>query len=594
MKEGETSASPLRMVAFVFSLLKNEEWPIRRAIAICGLLIPLAAMVNAAGPVALAWAVDSLSVSGTGALSLLGAYAVLLWLGKALTELQWAAYGPIEQRMLRRFSQTMFRHMQEQPYSFHIRKKTGELSRILTRGSSAAQAVLLNGSYFVLPIGLELILVCIILSASTSVFFGLVMGVCVVVYGALVVRGTEELRAISRQTNAESTAAHGIAFDGITNFETVKFFGAERWLETRLDYRLERAERSANKRQVRRAWLGVTQWSVLAGAATILLLSAGIDVQRGNMTVGDIVLVNAYVLRLVRPLNNLGRIYRVVRLALIDLEAAHALIAIADKNVPGRGSKVLPGGQGAVSFENVRFQYGSGPPVLEDVSFNVQPFETLGIVGASGSGKSTITRLLLRFFDPDSGVIRIDGTSIDSVSPLAVREAISIVPQDSVLFNETLRDNLIIARPEATEVEIRKALDLAQLKEMVTKLPNGLDTAVGERGASLSGGERQRLAIARAVLKNPRILILDEATSALDTKTERSLLEALRLLTGRMTIIIIAHRLSTLALANRVLVLNHGNIVEQGQPESLRAAGGHFARLWAAQLDQKSLKEARS
>ncbi|WP_299609590.1 ABC transporter ATP-binding protein [uncultured Tateyamaria sp.] len=575
-------------MAFIFGLLRGEEWSVRRAMALCGLLIPLAAIVNAAGPVALASSVDSLSESGAGALALLGAYAALLWLGKALTELQWAAYGPVEQRMLRRFSKTMFRHMQEQSYSFYVRRKTGELSRILTRGSSAAQAVLLNGLYFVLPIGLELILVCIILSASTSVFFGLVMGVCVVIYGMLVIRGTEELRTISRQTNAESTAAHGIAFDGITNFETVKLFGAEHWLETRLDYRLERAERSANKRQARRAWLGVTQWSVLAGAAAILLLAAGIDVQRGNMTVGDIVLVNAYVLRLVRPLNNLGRIYRIVRLALVDLEAAHNLIATAEKHVPESGSDTLPEGQGAVSFENVSFRYDNGPHTLRHVSFCIAPRETVGIVGASGSGKSTIARLLLRFVEPSDGIVRIDGVPIASISPRTVRKAISVVPQDAALLNETLRDNLIIARPEVSEDEIWDALDLAQLQGLVKRLPKGLDTIVGERGASLSGGERQRFAIARAVLKKPRILILDEATSALDTKTERELLKALEPLTERMTIIVIAHRLSTMALANRVIVVHEGEIVEQGQPETLKVSGGHFARLWAAQLDQAS------
>lgn len=565
-----TATRPWHLVAFVFGLLRGEGGRVRRAIGICALMIPTAAAINATAPVALAWAVDSLQASTPGALVYLGLYALLLWLGKALSEMQWAIYSPVEQRMSRRLSQLMFRSVQNLPYSYHVRTKAGALSRIINRGAAAAQAVLLNGSYFVLPIGIELVLVCIILSASTSVLFGVVMGLCVMLYGWLVIRGTEELRQISKQTNAENTAAHGIAFDGITNFETVKYFGADRWLANRLDDRLAAAETSANRRQLRRAWLGVTQWSVLAGAAALLLMAAGIDVVRGNMTVGDIVLVNAYVLRLVRPLNNLGRIYRILRLALIDLEAVHALIRQAPGPDTDKGAQ-LPPGEGAITFEHVSFGYDTGPQVLRDVSFEIAARETVGIVGLSGSGKSTLTRLLFRFHDPSSGSIAMDGARFDTLSKVAVRQAISIVPQDCVLFNETLYNNLAMARAGATREDIAEAVALAQLTPLINRLPDGLESMVGERGKALSGGERQRVAIARAVLKKPRLLILDEATSALDAVTEEALLDALEALRGRMTMIVITHRPSTVARADRVLTLERGRMIET-RPEALIAA----------------------
>ena len=588
--ETERNNSVWQILGLILAPMRKSTGRVKRAGVVCVVLMLGSASLNAFAPTALAHAVDALGEeaigpSAWGGVALIGLYAALLWLGKSFSELQWSAYSPIEQYMSRCLSLEVFKTLQAKTYSYHVTASPGALSQIVTRGTAAAKDILLNSCYFIIPIGVEIALVCGILFVATTPLFATIIALCTVFYAWLVVHNTEELKIFSRKTNAENTAAHKIAFDGIANFETVKYFSAESWLQDRLRNRLAAVEQNANTRQSWRAWYGFSQWSVLAATAAILMMLAAWNVTQGRMTVGDVVLVNAYVLRIVRPLSNFGRIYRVIRLALIDIEKLAEVMAVKEREDLHTGDP-LPDGLGHITIRQLSFSYGNQVDILSAIDLEINARECVAIVGPSGSGKTTLTRLVFRFFEPQSGTIEIDGSAYTSLSRQAVRDAIAVVPQDPVLFNETLRDNLLLARPKASEQELEEAINISQLSPTIARLPLGMETYVGDRGKALSGGERQRIAIARALLKRPRILILDEATSALDTHTENALLSALDGLRGQITTLVIAHRLSTIMNADRVVVLENGKIIENGTPNELKNAEGPFASLWRNQSVQ--------
>jgi len=568
-------------------LWTEEDRAIRWRVVLCLLLIILSAGIGAAAPILFARAIDTFTHAPaswtTTPLLILGVYWLVAWLGRLLGELQWYAYGPIEQRLQRRLSLALFDHLHGLSLRFHLTKHTGGLSRTISRGLNGARELLFNTMFFVLPVLIEFTFICIIVLGGFSFMFAAVIIGTILGYLVILIVGSEKLRRIIRESNKESSAAHGAAIDGLLNYETVKYFGAETLLAARYDARLRVVEYLSVRALFWRSLTGVAQWTILGGSIGGLLLVAGSRVGNGTLTVGDLVLLNTYLLRLVRPLDILGRIYRALRVAITDLEQMLELLEEEPEIRDAPGARELGAGPGQVRFENVSFSYDPRRPVLGGIDFDVQPGRTVAIVGASGAGKSTIARLLFRFYDPAAGRILIDGQDLRDVSQESLRAAIAVVPQDTVLFNESLFENIALARPSATEREVHEAARAAQLEDFVATLPEGWLTVVGERGLKLSGGEKQRVAIARAILKRPRILILDEATSALDSATERMIQQQLLGLTRDTTTIAIAHRLSTVIHAHQIIFLDSGVVAERGTHEQLLRRQGSYAAAWMRQ-----------
>jgi ATP-binding cassette subfamily B protein len=395
--------------------------------------------------------------------------------------------------------------------------------------------------------------------------------------------GSERLRRRQRRAVAEGAEAHGKAVDSLLNYETVKYFGNERHIADRYDGALQEVERLTVNAMMWRSLTGILQVSILGVGLTAMILLAASKVAGGAMTVGDFVLVNTYLLQLIRPLDRLGQLYRSIKQSLTDVEQMLTLLDQPAEVADAAGAGILPKGPGRLRFEGVGFAYDPRRPVLNDVSFEVPPGRTLAIVGPSGAGKSTIGRLLFRFYDPTSGRITLDGADIAAVTQASLREAIAVVPQDAVLFNDTILYNLAFGRPGASMEEIEQAARQAQIHDFIASLPDGYETMVGERGLKLSGGEKQRVAIARAILKRPRLFLFDEATSALDSHTELAIQRSLREVSRGTTTLVIAHRLSTIVHADEILVLEDGRIAERGSHAALLNRGGAYAALWARQ-----------
>ncbi|NIA72471.1 ABC transporter ATP-binding protein/permease [Pelagibius litoralis] len=547
-------------------------------------------------PLVLREAVDALTAVGdlilVLPLSLLLAYGVMRVAALAFGELRDGLFARVAQNAVRRVALATFRHVHALSLRFHLERQTGGLSRAIDRGTKGIEFLLFFTAFSVIPTLIEVLLACGILWYLFDWRFAVIPFVSIFAFVVFTFKVTEWRIEIRKRMNDADNDANTKAIDSLLNFETVKYFGNEGHEAERYDGALKVYEEASIKSRTSLSILNVGQSVIIAIGITLLMILAGMGVVAGTMTVGDFVMVNAYLLQLAMPLNFLGTVYREIKQSLIDLETMFKLLTsdaeVTDK--PDAPALALDGG--AVTFENVSFGYDPRRPILKDVSFSVKAGDTVAIVGPSGAGKSTISRILFRFYDVLEGSVKIDGQDIRAVTQDSLRGAIGIVPQDTVLFNDTVGYNVHYGRPGASEAEMVEAARLARIHDFVEGLPDGYATTVGERGLKLSGGEKQRVAIARTILKRPEILLFDEATSALDTKTEREIQASLREVSRDRTTLVIAHRLSTVVEADEILVLEQGRIVERGRHESLLSQKGVYAQMWARQQAASSDDEA--
>ncbi len=552
-------------------------------------LLVCAKIATVTVPLVLKAAVDALTTEGNAnivlvlPLGLLLAYGAVRVSALAFGELRDTLFSRVAQNAVRRVALATFRHLHALSLRFHLERQTGGLSRAIDRGTKGIEFLLFFTAFSVIPTLIEIGLACGILWYLFDWRFAAIPFVTILGFVIFTFRVTEWRIEIRKRMNDADNDANTKAIDSLLNFETVKYFGNEDHEAQRFDTALAAYEGASVKSRSSLSILNTGQSFIIAIGITLIMILAAEGVVAGSMTVGDFVMVNAYLLQLAMPLNFLGTVYREIKQSLIDLETMFKLLH-SDAEVRDKpGAPALDLKLGEVDFENVSFGYDPRRPILKDVSFTVDAGNTVAIVGPSGAGKSTISRILFRFYDVLDGAVKIDGQDIREVTQDSLRAAIGIVPQDTVLFNDTIGYNIRYGRPEASEEEMKEAARLAQIDGFVESLPDGYDTTVGERGLKLSGGEKQRVAIARTILKGPKILLFDEATSALDTKTEREIQKNLREVSRGRTTLVIAHRLSTVVEADEILVLEAGRIVERGRHEALLARGGVYAQMWARQ-----------
>ena len=493
---------------------------------------------------------------------------------------------------MRRLAYRTFVHMHRLSLRFHLERRTGGLSRIIERGTKGIEAIVRFTILNTLPTLLEFALVAVIFGFAYGLAYVVVIGVTVWLYAWFTIRASDWRIGIRRAMNDSDTEANTKAIDSLLNFETVKYFGNEAMEAERFDHSMARYEHAATRIWTSLGWLNFGQGVIFGAGMAVAMVMSAFAVRAGTQTLGDFVFINAMLMQLSIPLNFIGFVYREIRQGLADIEAMFDLLSVEAEVRDRSDAKPLAIESASIKFEDVRFGYDRERPILKGVSFEVPAGRSIAIVGPSGAGKSTISRLLFRFYDVGSGKITIDGTDISAVTQESVRALIGIVPQDTVLFNDTIAYNIRYGRPDASEEEVQRAADLAQIGPFIRSLPDGFDSMVGERGLKLSGGEKQRVAIARTILKAPPILVLDEATSALDTHTEQEIQDALDLVSKGRTTLTIAHRLSTVVGADEIIVLKAGEIIERGTHRDLVAAGGLYAEMWSMQREATEAEEA--
>ena len=521
-------------------------------------------------------------------LALLVAYGALRLSTTVFTELREFLFAKVTQRAVRTIALRVFRHLHALSLRFHLARQTGGLTRDVERGARGISALIGYTLFSILPTAVEIGLVSAILILRYDIWFIGITACALVLYVVYTVAVTEWRTGFRRQMNELDSKANTRAIDSLLNYETVKYFNNEEFEASRYDESMQRWETAAVKSQTSLSLLNIGQSAIIAITVTLIMWRATLGVVEHTMTIGDLVLVNAFMIQLYIPLNFLGVIYREIKQALADMERMFNLIDEHAEVKDAPGARPLALSHAEVRFEHVDFAYEANRQILFDVSFTIPAGRTVAIVGPSGSGKSTLGRLLYRFYDVSGGRVTIDGQDLRSVQQASVRAAIGIVPQDTVLFNDSIEYNIAYGRPGATHAEIIAAASLAQIHDFVASLPEGYRTPVGERGLKLSGGEKQRVAIARAILKNPRILIFDEATSALDSKAEKAIQAELEQISADCTTLVIAHRLSTVVGADQILVLERGRITERGNHAELLARNGAYARMWALQQEERA------
>ena len=565
----------------------SRELKIRVVISI--VLLVLAKGITVAVPLLYKAAVDKLA-PGVGSLVVVPTMLIVAYGGarvgaQLFSELRDSVFAKVEQRAIRNIALSTFRHLHALSLRFHLERQTGGLSRAIERGTRGIEFLLSYLLFNLLPTLFEILLVCGILWAYFEASLALAILATILVYVGFTFAVTDWRIKFRREMNERDSEASTKAVDSLLNFETVKYFANEEHEAQRFDKALRGYETAAVKSQTTLSMLNIGQGVIISIGLVGVMWLAAQGVAQGRMSVGSFVLVNSYLVQLYTPLNVLGLVYRNIKQSLTDLESMIRLLGVRAEVTDKPDAPALAASKGEVVFDNVSFAYDQRRPILENVSFRLQPGGTLAIVGPSGAGKSTIARLLFRFYDVDKGAIRIDGQDIRDVTQLSLRRAIGVVPQDTVLFNDSVYYNIAYGKPGSARGEIEEAARLARIHDFVASLPDGYKTQVGERGLKLSGGEKQRVAIARVILKGPRILVFDEATSALDTKTEREIQASLEEVSAHRTTLIVAHRLSTVIHADEILVLDQGRVVERGDHAGLLAKNGIYAAMWRRQQE---------
>ncbi len=588
-QERQSAALVLRKVA-PYLWPADMPW-VRKRVVWALVVLVLSKVLTVTTPQFYRGAVDALAEEGVpmlalGAVGLTIAYGIVRLMGVGFQQLRDAIFARVGQRALRTLALETFSHIHKLSMRYHITRKTGGLSRIIERGVKGVDFLLRFLLFSIGPLILELLLIGIILTFQFDVSYMLVVAVTIAFYVWFTFAVTEWRVKLRRQMNDQDTDANQKAIDSLLNYETVKYFGAEEREAHRYDSAMEKYEEAAIKTNYSLAFLNFGQSVIITIGLVVVMVMAAIEVQAGTLTVGEFVLINAYMIQITVPLNFLGTVYREIRQALVDMGEMFNLLEQPSEVTDKQGAPDLKVTGGQIRLENVDFSYNPDRKILNGVSLTAEPGETVAIVGSTGSGKSTIGRLLFRFYDVQGGSLSIDGQDVRDVTQNSLHRQIGVVPQDTVLFNDTIGYNIAYGRDGATQEQVEAAAKAAQIHDFIMALPDGYETSVGERGLKLSGGEKQRVGIARTLLKDPPILLLDEATSALDSETEHEIQDALRQAGQGRTVLTIAHRLSTIAEADRIVVLEKGVVVEQGNHEALLAQEGRYAQLWHRQQNE--------
>ncbi|MBB4120789.1 ABCB family ABC transporter ATP-binding protein/permease [Martelella radicis] len=602
------SANPLQTIINLWPYIWPSSRPdLKRRVVYATIALVIAKLILLLVPYSFKWATNAL----TGELEintilpafLFGAVTLVLFYNLArigqlgFNQLRDALFASVGQYAVRQLAHRVFVHMHRLALRFHLSRKTGGLSRIIERGTKGIETIVRFTILATLPTVLEFFLVAVIFWWGYGFDYLAITAVTVVLYVWFTIKASDWRIAIRRQMNDSDTDANTKAIDSLLNYETVKYFGNEDMEASRYDSSMAKYEAAATRIWTSLGWLNFGQGVIFGAGMTVMMVLSAIAVKNGTQTIGDFVFVNAMLIQLAIPLNFIGSVYREIRQGLTDIEEMFNILEVDPEVTDKDDAQDLQIRQGAIAFKDVHFSYDPSRPILKGVSFEVPAGKTVAIVGPTGAGKSTISRLLFRFYDVNEGAITIDGQDLREVRQHSLREAIGMVPQDTVLFNDTIAYNIRYGRTSATDEEVNAAAELAQVGDFIRQLPEGFDTQVGERGLKLSGGEKQRVAIARTILKAPPILVLDEATSALDTHTEREIQAALDVVSKNRTTLVIAHRLSTVIGADEIIVLKRGEIAERGTHDNLIAMNGLYAQMWERQreatLAEEHLREVR-